>query len=298
MTDRINKRKTCNFAQISNKILYDSRLSFEARGIFSYIWGKPDDWKVLVKNDLVNNNNTSEYAVREALRQLKQYGYINWIRIYEKGKIVGIEYSLDDEGNLLSVDGQHEVGQHDDTQHDDQHHVYNKKEVKNTDISKKDSTKENNQSPNYPEIPNNSNSNYIKTTGTQPIDTSPDLVNMYFHQFYASYSKKGDRANAHIAFFKLFNEAVNKEAFIEELTSSLERYRQIAGANPQYWQSITKFLQDYKDYTEEYLQQCIEGKKQQSTINKNYEQPKNKYAIDPERIRQRLQEDEYFSDVD
>lgn len=138
MTDKINRKRNTKFSQISNKILYDERLSYRARGIFAYLWAKPDDWKVLVKYDLVKNGKETEFSIRNALRELREFGYMDWKRIYKpaneelkgKGKklISGIEYFLDDEGlNSLRCDSQHEDGLDEDGQHE-----YNNTDLTNT----------------------------------------------------------------------------------------------------------------------------------------------------------------------
>lgn len=120
MKDRLTKSYNNKYTKCSNIILQDDRLSYEAIGIFSYLWSKDDDWEIIVKH-LQKRNNTSEYAVRKALRELRQYGYIKWHRIQS-----GCEYFLSDEAEYINENKIHcGDSQHDDPQHDDpQHDIY------------------------------------------------------------------------------------------------------------------------------------------------------------------------------
>jgi hypothetical protein len=113
--DRLTKKFNNQYTKCSNTILQDSRLSYEAIGIFAYLWSKNDDWDVIVRH-LQKRNNTTEYLVRKALRELRDCGYMKWNRIQS-----GCEYFMDDDG-LFNVDSQHDDSQHDDSQHDDSQH--------------------------------------------------------------------------------------------------------------------------------------------------------------------------------
>ena len=121
--DRITKKYNNQYTKCSNLILQDARLSYEAVGIFAYLWSKNDDWDVVVKH-LQKRNNTSEYSVRKALRELRDCGYMKWHRVQS-----GCEYFMDDEGSYGNI--QHDESQHVDIQHDEsQHDIYiQKKEI-------------------------------------------------------------------------------------------------------------------------------------------------------------------------
>ena len=113
MKDRVNKKHTTKFTTTSNKILQDGRLSYEAIGVFMYLWSMPDDWQVMVRQ-VMKHNNSTEYKVRLALRELRNYGYMKWKRVQGY-----CEYDMCEDGTFHCGDIQHDDTQHDDTQHDD-----------------------------------------------------------------------------------------------------------------------------------------------------------------------------------
>ena len=145
MKDTVKKKHTCHFTQVSNKICFDKRLTPASKGIFMYLWAKPDDWKVVV-NDVVNNNNITEYSTRQALRELREFGYIKWEKYLISGRFAGMTYELDDTGELLSdIETQDVVSPsvvlpHTVDQHNNNIDITNK-ELTNTESNKKPNKK-------------------------------------------------------------------------------------------------------------------------------------------------------------
>lgn len=123
MKDRVNKKRTDNFTTTSNKILQDSRLSYEAIGVFMYLWSMPDDWQVMVKQ-VMKHNNSSEYKVRQALRELRDFGYMKWTRT--QGYFI---YDMREDGTFHCGDIQHNKIHYSDNQHND---IY----IQNNNINK------------------------------------------------------------------------------------------------------------------------------------------------------------------
>lgn len=113
MKDRVNKKRTENFTTTSNKILQDNRLSYEAIGVFMYLWSMPDDWHVMVKQ-VMKHNNSSEYKVRQALRELRDFGYMKWTRT--QGYFI---YDMCEDGTFHCGDIQHNEIHYNDNQHND-----------------------------------------------------------------------------------------------------------------------------------------------------------------------------------
>ena len=68
-TDR--KHYTC----ISNEMLNDDRLSYEARGMMAHLLSKSDDWDVIMTY-LASQGKCSILRVRRILGELQKYGYI------------------------------------------------------------------------------------------------------------------------------------------------------------------------------------------------------------------------------
>jgi len=91
------KRKKNGFTQISNSMLEDSRLSWRAKGLLSYMLSRPNNWKIN-KKDLLNKASEGRDAVQSVLNELKEYKYLH---IYpaqrEGGNLTGWVWEYDDE---------------------------------------------------------------------------------------------------------------------------------------------------------------------------------------------------------
>jgi len=75
------------FTTIDNAVLERSDLTWRAKGILTYLVGKPKDWEVRLA-DLVNRSKEGRDAVRASLSELKELGYLVTIPTREAGKIV------------------------------------------------------------------------------------------------------------------------------------------------------------------------------------------------------------------
>lgn len=75
------------YAVISQDMLRDSRLSFAARGLLSYLLSKPDDWEMRT-DDLINQSPAGRDAVYAMLKELEKCGYLVRRRVHvEKGRV-------------------------------------------------------------------------------------------------------------------------------------------------------------------------------------------------------------------
>ena len=92
---RIVARREDPFARITKSMLSDSRISWEAKGILSYLLGKPEDWKLRV-SDLVKHGTAGERKIRAALNELRAFGYADLVQDREGGRIVGWTWRLCD----------------------------------------------------------------------------------------------------------------------------------------------------------------------------------------------------------
>lgn len=94
---RIRKKKINQFTQISNNFLEDDRISFKSKGIFIYLWSKPDKWKIVIK-DISNHGKENESAIRSAFHELREYGYMNWEAVQS-----GWDYFISDEAKIDNI---------------------------------------------------------------------------------------------------------------------------------------------------------------------------------------------------
>lgn len=87
-------KKTGNFTVLSNRHLRDKALSLKAKGLFSQILSLPDNWDYSLRG-LACINRESVDAIRSAVRELEQAGYIiRWQRRDAKGRLLPTEYFI------------------------------------------------------------------------------------------------------------------------------------------------------------------------------------------------------------
>lgn len=77
MTIRRAKRKKDDYyVRIDNRTARDKRLSWEAKGLLTYILSMDDDWTVMVKELVKASPNAKERKIRVILKELEDLGYI------------------------------------------------------------------------------------------------------------------------------------------------------------------------------------------------------------------------------
>lgn len=84
------KRIETNFTQVSNNILKDNRLTWKAKGVFAYLYSKPDDWDFSTERMKFDSFDGRE-ALLSGLKELEILGYLQRKR-FSSGKM---EYVLD-----------------------------------------------------------------------------------------------------------------------------------------------------------------------------------------------------------
>lgn len=84
----IQHRTEDPFARIPKSALDDPSLSWKAKGILSYLLGKPKGWRVQVE-DLCNRSTDGAGAIRSALKELRKANYARLESRRERGRIAG-----------------------------------------------------------------------------------------------------------------------------------------------------------------------------------------------------------------
>lgn len=74
-----------NFTQIPNDWLRDTRLSFKARGLLALIMSHRAGWELSI-NYLADQNREGKDAIRTAIKELEQFGYLLRTQLNEQGK--------------------------------------------------------------------------------------------------------------------------------------------------------------------------------------------------------------------
>ena len=76
------------FARVPKPLLEDPALSWKAKGILSYLLGKPQGWKAQVQ-DISNHGTDRGGSIRAGLKELRDAGYAKLVRVHGKdGKLV------------------------------------------------------------------------------------------------------------------------------------------------------------------------------------------------------------------
>jgi uncharacterized phage protein (TIGR02220 family) len=89
---------------VDKKPIEDNRLSWQAKGLLTYLLSKPNDWHVHV-NQLSKASKNGRDATRKAIQELVDFGYIirNYVR-NDKGQMVGCDYLVCEESISENVD--------------------------------------------------------------------------------------------------------------------------------------------------------------------------------------------------
>lgn len=102
----IRERLELNFAQVPKTALKDKRLSLKAKGLYSYLFSLPEDWKVY-KTEIVKNCADGKDSMNAAFKELEMYGYLSStpIRDPETKQFKGMLLSLHIEPMSISRNG-------------------------------------------------------------------------------------------------------------------------------------------------------------------------------------------------
>lgn len=89
MIIRVEKR--ASYVAIDKTCIEDTRLSFKAKGLHTYLMSRPDNWKPMIEQ-LKTVSSDGREAVRTGMKELENYGYIVRKPIRDRTKIVGWEH--------------------------------------------------------------------------------------------------------------------------------------------------------------------------------------------------------------
>lgn len=69
------RKRNIPFTQVANGVLYDKNLTLKAKGLYSYLYSKPDGWQ-FSSTRIAQETKDSRDAVRSAILELEQCGYL------------------------------------------------------------------------------------------------------------------------------------------------------------------------------------------------------------------------------
>lgn len=85
MKEKLTKEST-GYAQIKNEVLIDTKISLKAKGLFAYLYSKPDDWD-FSGDRMAKENMEGRRAIYAALKELETEGYLSRTKKHD-GKVV------------------------------------------------------------------------------------------------------------------------------------------------------------------------------------------------------------------
>lgn len=74
-TKFIKAKKETNYTVLDNTFIQDTRLSWKAKGVMTYLLSLPDDW-VIHLSEIERHATDGKDSLRSAINELKKYGYI------------------------------------------------------------------------------------------------------------------------------------------------------------------------------------------------------------------------------
>lgn len=81
---KIKKVYQSRFTTIDNAILNDKLVSWKAKGLFTYLWSKPDNWNYSVK-EVSKHAKDGRDSTSDGVQELEEHGYLKREQINAKG---------------------------------------------------------------------------------------------------------------------------------------------------------------------------------------------------------------------
>lgn len=90
----IREPRDRSYTVVDNTFIRDERLSWRAKGLFTYLLSLPEDWKIYL-SEIQKHSIDGETALRSAVSELVTYGYLETERRKDSsGRWCGIEYKI------------------------------------------------------------------------------------------------------------------------------------------------------------------------------------------------------------
>lgn len=94
-TKFIKTKKDRNYTVLDNTFIQDTRLSWKAKGLMTYLLSLPDDWCVNF-SEVLRHASDGRGSLRGAIKELKEHGYLVSKRLFDdkSKKIIGFTYEV------------------------------------------------------------------------------------------------------------------------------------------------------------------------------------------------------------
>lgn len=182
-------KEKIRFTQVSNDVLNDKNLSAKAKGVFAYLYSKPDDWDFAIErisNDFIDGDK----SIRSWIKELESKNYLKRIKWWDWRMQYYIGINLD-----------------------------------NTQPAKREGrenepTSQNGNQPKCQPAETGGLSNIDNINNTEIINNKE--INSHFEEFWNIYPKKVNKKKAEELFKK-----INKEGSVDlqKIISGLENYK-------------------------------------------------------------------------
>ena len=72
------------FTAVSNELVYDSRITAKAKGIYLNLHSRPDGWQFFIK-EIASHHKEPEGAIKSGIKELENAGYLQRKRVQGEG---------------------------------------------------------------------------------------------------------------------------------------------------------------------------------------------------------------------
>lgn len=90
---KIKKIYQKSFTTVDNTILNDESVTWKAKGLFTYLWSKPDNWNYSVK-EVSKHAKDGRDSTSDGVQELEDHGYLKREQINEKGSFGSSVWTL------------------------------------------------------------------------------------------------------------------------------------------------------------------------------------------------------------
>lgn len=92
-TKFIKTKKEKNYTVLDNTFIKDTRLSWKAKGLMTYLLSLPDDWTIHL-SEIEKHATDGKSALRSAINELKEFGYLKAEQKRENNRFAEMVYII------------------------------------------------------------------------------------------------------------------------------------------------------------------------------------------------------------
>ncbi len=93
---RVQKNRENPYVMIRKTVFEDDRISWKGKGLMGYFLSKPDNWQIIV-SDLIKQSTDGRDSVYSGLKELRNFGYIEYKKKQDERGHFYVEYIVHEE---------------------------------------------------------------------------------------------------------------------------------------------------------------------------------------------------------